>query len=236
VRAMILAAGRGERMGALTDTRPKPLLEVAGKPLIQYHVEKLVEAGFGELVVNTSWLGHRIEDFLGDGAAWGCEIAWSAESEALETAGGIVRALPLLGEDPFAVVNADVWTEYDFKRLRELRLEDAKKAHLVMVENPPHHPHGDFAPGPSGLLEPASERSGRNRTYSGLAVFRPEFFAGARPGRLPLRPLLDEHVRRGEVGGELFSGRWCDVGTPARLAELNSALRSDSPRARGSGG
>ncbi len=227
MKAMILAAGRGDRMRPLTDKLPKPLLEVAGKPLIQFHVEKLVAAGFRELVINTSWLGSLIEDFLGDGSAWGCEIQWSREPAALETAGGIIQALPLLGSAPFAVINSDIWTDFCFAGLQASKLASGPGAHLVMVDNPAQHSEGDFVLTSSGLLRPRNgpQASGdRALTYSGMSIFCAGFFRGRATEKLPLRPLLDEAMQRNRLWGEYYAGRWCDVGTPARLAELDAEL------------
>ena len=233
MKAMILAAGRGERMRPLTDSRPKPLLEVAGKPLIQYHLEKLVAAGFRELVINTSWLGQMLEDFLGDGSRWGCHIQWSHEPAALETAGGILQALPLLAdqpslaERPFAVVNGDIWTDFPFSRLQAVRLAGGCTAHLVMVDNPPQHSEGDFVLQHGDRLRPKAgpaTTAGLALTYSGVGIYSAEFFRAIAPGKLPLRPLLDRAMEHDELSGEHYSGRWCDVGTAARLTELDAEL------------
>jgi MurNAc alpha-1-phosphate uridylyltransferase len=224
MKAMILAAGRGERMRPLTDSLPKPLLAVGGKPLVQYHLENLVAAGFRQLVINTSWLGHMLEDFFGDGAAWGCEIQWSREPEALETAGGIMQALPLLGDQPFAVVNGDIWTDYSFSSLRQMSLAAGCKAHLVMVDNPPQHPNGDFLLQAGGRLHPRTADAGLPLTYAGVGVYSGGFFESATAGKLRLRPLLDRAMERGELSGERYPGRWCDVGTVARLSELDAEL------------
>lgn len=215
MKAMILAAGRGERMRPLTDHMPKPMLRVRGKPLIQYHVEALVRAGITDLVVNHAWLGEQIEQFLGDGSAWGATIQYSKESgEALETGGGIRQALPLLGDEPFVVVNGDVFTGYDFGRLP---VSPEAEAHLVLVDNPPHHPEGDFF-----LTADRLTVSGKRRlTYSGIGVYRPVMFARHAPGRFPLAPLLREAIVRNQVSGEYFDGLWSDVGHPARLDGLN---------------
>ncbi|MGD2173330.1 MAG: nucleotidyltransferase family protein [Gammaproteobacteria bacterium] len=212
MKAMILAAGRGERMRPLTDRVPKPLLPVADKPLIVHHLEALSRAGFGEVVINLSWLGEQIRDLLGDGADFGLSIAYSEEPEALETAGGILQALPRLGER-FVVVNADIYTDYDFALLREAD----SPAHLVLVENPPHHPEGDFSLEDSRVGNADSPRY----TFSGIAQYRREFFAGLAAGKLALAPLLREAADRGEVSGELFAGDWTDIGTPERLDALN---------------
>jgi MurNAc alpha-1-phosphate uridylyltransferase len=201
---------------------------VAGKPLIQYHLENLVAAGFRELVINTSWLGQMLEDFLGDGSNWGCEIQWSHEPAALETAGGILRALPLLAERPFAVVNGDIWTDFPFSRLHSARLARGCTAHLVMVDNPQQHPEGDFVLEPGGRLRskaaPVTTAAGLALTYSGVGIYSAEFFRAIAPGKLPLRPLLDRAMGLDELSGEHYAGRWCDVGTAARLTELDAEL------------
>ena len=212
MKAMILAAGRGERMRPLTDTTPKPLLEVHGKPLIVHHLEALARAGFAELVVNLSWHGEQIRARLGDGSEFGVSIAYSEEPQALETAGGIRQALPLLG-DRFVVVNADIFTAYDFARLRE---GDAS-AHLVLVANPAHNRGGDFS-----LVDGLIGNDGDPLyTFSGIARYRRQFFEAVEPGKRALAPLLREAALRGEVSGEIFDGDWTDIGTPGRLAELN---------------
>jgi len=209
---MILAAGRGERMRPLTDRVPKPLLPVAGKPLIVHHLEALSRAGFGEVVINLSWLGEQIRDLLGDGGGFGLSIAYSEEPEALDTAGGILQALPRLGER-FVVVNADIYTDYDFTRLRRAD----SPAHLVLVENPVHHPEGDFSLEGSKVGNLDSPRY----TFSGIAQYRREFFAGLAAGKLALAPLLRKAAGQGRVSGELFAGDWTDIGTPERLDTLN---------------
>ena len=209
---MILAAGRGERMRPLTDKTPKPLLEVRGEPLILRHLEALVRAGFTEIVVNLSWLGEQIRARLGDGSEFGVSIAYSEEPQALETAGGIRQALPLLS-DRFVVVNADVFTTYDFARLRDF---DAP-AHLVLVDNPEHNRGGDFSLA-DGLV---GNHGDPLYTFSGIACYRRQFFDGVEPGKLALAPLLRAAADRGEVSGELFDGEWTDIGTPERLDELN---------------
>ena len=218
MKAMILAAGKGERMRPLTELKPKPLLKVGDKPLMQYHVERLVAAGFRELVVNVSWLGEQIVEYF-DHRDWGCEIRWSREEEPLETAGGIVQALPMLGEEPFAVINGDIWTDFPFERLFEVALGTAD-AHLVLVDNPPQHPEGDFH-----LQAGQLDRSGSPRlTYSGIGVSSPRLFAGCQPGKLPLLPLLEAAIARQALVGEHHPGRWEDVGTPERLAALDAQL------------
>lgn len=217
---MILAAGRGERMRPLTDHTPKPLLPVAGRPLIEYHIENLVKAGFRRLVINHAHLGEQIEAALGNGERWGVEIAYSPEPPgALETGGGIFRALPLLGDGPFLVVNGDVWSDYDLFRAACPVQSDA---HLIMVDNPEHHPKGDFCLAESGLL--SQEGEGR-LTYSGIGIFRPGLFAGCQPGVFALAPLLIAAMAQGRVSGEHHQGRWVDVGTPQRLQALEDLLR-----------
>lgn len=221
MKAMILAAGRGERMRPLTDTCPKPLLWVAGKPLIAHHIEKLVAAGVDDIIVNAAWLSERLIDYLGDGSRFGVRIHVSCEHQALETAGGIRQALPLLGDRPFILVNGDVWTDYLFGDLPPT-LANNVLAHLVLVPNPQHHPSGDFALSGRGMLDlHASPRY----TYAGLALMSPRLFAGLPEGRAPLAPLL--RAQSDQVSGEVFRGRWCDVGTPERLAQLDARLANE---------
>jgi N-acetyl-alpha-D-muramate 1-phosphate uridylyltransferase len=212
--AMILAAGRGERMRPLTDTIPKPLLQVHGKALIERHIECLVKTGIQSIVINLAWLGEKIREQLGDGSRYGARIAYSEEDKALETAGGIIQALPLLGDGPFLIVNGDVLSGYP---LGELRIGAAFDAQLVLVPNPPQHPHGDF-----GLLEGRVVRRDQERhTFSGIALYRAQFFAGFAPGYGRLMPLWQRSIAAGRCGGELYRGFWEDVGTPERLAALN---------------
>lgn len=224
-KAMILAAGLGERMRPLTEHTPKPLLTAGGKPLIVWQIERLKRAGFAGLVVNHAHLGMQIERFLGDGGSHGVHIDYSDEGEPLETAGGIVTALPLLGGAPFAVTNGDVYTEFDYARLGPVLAKMAQNpehlAHLVLVDNPPHHPQGDFV-----LVGDAVEPEGEGKlTFSGIACYRAELFAGLKPrAKAALAPLLRQAMAQGRVSGEHFGGRWEDVGTPARLAELNLEL------------
>lgn len=217
---MILAAGRGERMRPLTDHTPKPLLKVAGKPLIVWHIERLVLAGIHDLVINHAYLGQQIENVLGDGSPWGARIRYSREGEgrALDTGGGIFRALPLLGGAPFLVVNADVWCDLD---PRQLNLGADDLVQLVMVDNPPQHPAGDFHLAGGRLSATAEPRL----TYSGIGIYHPELFDGCSAGAFPLAPLLRSAMTAGRAGGEHYRGRWTDVGTPQRLAELDRALR-----------
>ena len=229
MKAMILAAGRGERMRPLTDTTPKPLLAAGGKPLIVWHLERLAAAGFKEIVINHAHLGEQIEAALGDGRAWGMSIAYSPEPPgALETAGGIARALPLLGDAPFLVVNGDIWCDWDVARAPALATTLAPQhdaqAHLIFVPNPPQHAGGDFTLTGDTV---ALASGGPTHTYAGIGVFHPAFFAGVCPDTpLKLRPLLDAAIPRGLVHGELHSGRWTDVGTPERLAQLDRQLHT----------
>jgi len=219
---MILAAGRGERMRPLTDRLPKPLLEAGGKPLIVHHIEALKSAGCTGVVINHAHLGEMIEAALGDGAVWGLDLQYSPEGEALETGGGICKALPLLGSEPFWAINGDVWTDYPFC---PRRLAPGILAHLVLVANPPHHPNGDFVLS-GGLVQ--SDGVGR-LTFSGLGVYHPELFSGCVPGTaFRLAPLLRAAMARGRVSGEAYGGRWMDIGTPERLQELDRILRSGS--------
>jgi N-acetyl-alpha-D-muramate 1-phosphate uridylyltransferase len=223
VIAIILAAGRGERMRPLTDRIPKPLLCVGGKPLIVWHVEKLAAAGFARIVINHAHLGGLIEAALGDGARFGVDIVYSHETLALETAGGIAHALPLLGAAPFAAVNADIFSDYEYVQLARAveRLQQRKfAAHLVLVDNPDHHADGDFA-----LQDERVVLDGARLTFSGIAAYHPVMFSGiARGARAKLAPLLQERIAAGRVSGERYGGRWRDIGTPARLAAINSEL------------
>jgi N-acetyl-alpha-D-muramate 1-phosphate uridylyltransferase len=216
--AMILAAGRGERMRPLTDRVPKPLLEVHGKPLIQYHIERLAHAGIADIVINLAWLGAMIRERLGDGSALGVRIRYSEESpRALETAGGIFRALPLLGTGAFLVVNGDVFTDYP---VSHAALAPGRDAHLVLVPNPPQHAEGDFGL-EHGLALPSAPLQ---YTFSGIAVYRPEFFANCVDGAFPLKPLLLRSMAERRCSAELYTGLWEDVGTPERLAALNARV------------
>jgi MurNAc alpha-1-phosphate uridylyltransferase len=217
MRAMILAAGRGERLRPLTDRLPKPLIEVRGKPLIEWHLENLGASGFREIVINVAHLGDQLVRALGDGSRWGVSVAWSREEAALETAGGIAYARALLGEDPFLLVNADVYCDYDFGALEKLDLEGLL-GHIVMVPNPPFRAQGDFSleQGRVGNLD-------RPRyTYSGIGVLDPRIVRSVATGAAaPLAPFLREAAARGQLSGEVHAGFWNDVGTPERLAELN---------------
>lgn len=216
MRAMILAAGRGERMRELTLVTPKPLLSVAGKPLIEHHLQRLARAGVHEIVVNTSWLGEQIRDALGDGSRLGVSLRFTIEPERLDSGGGIFNALPLLGDAPFLLVNGDVWTDIDLATLTLQR--DTDLAMLVMVDNPEHHPRGDFVLDPGGRVH----AEGQPRlTYSGIAVVSPRLFENCQPGIFPLAPLLRDAMQKDAVGGHYHRGEWLDVGTPERLAEAS---------------
>ncbi|HLB16044.1 MAG TPA: nucleotidyltransferase family protein [Burkholderiales bacterium] len=222
MRVMLLAAGRGERMRPLTDATPKALLPAGGKPVVAWLLERLAATGFEELVLNHAQLGWMIEAALGDGARFGVRIRYSHEPEALETAGGIANAMPLLGEAPFLAVNADLHTDFPFARLRAVLNDDAL-AHLVLVDNPSHHPGGDFALSDGRVANAGAPML----TFSGIGVYRPALFAAvARGTRAPLAPLLREAAARGRVTGELFRGRWLDIGTPERLAALDAELKA----------
>jgi len=223
MKAMILAAGRGERMRPLTDHTPKPLIPVAGKPLIEWHISALKRAGVDEIVVNLGWLGERLRTHLVDGSAFGVSIAYSEEGwPALETGGGIHHALPLLGAAPFLLVNGDVWSDFDLAALveRAAKLPDNDLAHLVLVPNPAHNLRGDFGLA-GGRMIPACAES---FTFSGLSLLRPELFADCSPGAFPLAPLLRDAAIRGRVSAELHAGQWSDVGTPERLAAVETLL------------
>ncbi len=205
MKALVLAAGRGERMRPLTDRVPKPLLPVAGRPLIAYHLDALARAGVRDVVINVSWLGERIRAALGDGARYGVRIAYSDEgAQALETGGGIRNALPLLGREAFLVVNGDTWSDFDFRTLTlDPEVDGAALARLVLVENPAHHRHGDFGLEGDRIVERATARL----TYSGIGIYRPELFAGSQPGKFPLKPLLERCYRRRQTARRALPGR-----------------------------
>lgn len=219
MKAMILAAGRGERMRPLTDSIPKPLLEIDGQTLIEYHLQSLARSGIQEVIINLAHLGEQIRSALGDGRRYDLRITYSDEApHALETGGGIRKALPLLGGAPFLVVNGDVWTDYP---LAPRELKGDQLAHLVLVDNPPHHSHGDFHLHGDQVLNSGEPRL----TFSGIAYYRPELFTGRGPRTFPLAPLLRSACDEGRVTGEYYGGQWVDVGTPERLSELRQGLR-----------
>lgn len=222
MKAMILAAGRGERMRPLTDSTPKPLLYVGGKPLIVWHIEALAAAGVRDIVINHAWLGMQIEQHLGQGDAWGVNIHYSPEGvQGLETGGGIANALPLLGEAPFLVVNGDVFTNIDYAQLMHSGLQSNTVAHLCLVDNPAHHPKGDFSLTEQGLVVDCPEL-----TFSGVSVLSPALFQGLMVGRFPLAPLLRAAMQRQQVTGQYHPGLWVDVGTQQRLQYLDELLAS----------
>lgn len=240
MRAMILAAGRGERMRPLTDTLPKPLLAVGGQPLIVWHLQRLAAAGIRHIVINHAWLGHTIEDALGDGHRYGVQLHYSPEPTALETAGGIARALPLLGDAPFLVVNGDIWCDWPLTQAPHIRRQLAATgdlAWLLLTDNPPHHPRGDFILDDTQRVHaPADDApavtSGPNQhlTFTGVGVYHPSLFAQTptdRPSRLA--PLLRHAMQAGKVAGTHYNGKWLDIGTPERLADLDTALRTSGP-------
>lgn len=247
MKAMILAAGRGERMRPLTDSLPKPLLPVGEHTLIEHHLRRLQAAGFNEVVINVSWLAELIQQRLGDGGRYGVKIHWSPEpAGALETGGALRRALPLLGDAPFALINGDVWTDYPFENLRCLELAQRQLVHCVLVPNPPQHPDGDFALDRGNLLDPISAPANEppngisasaldeppldrkvaatllRHTYSGIGLYRPELVADQPEGRFPLAPLLRSAIVNHRAGGELYLGDWRDIGTPQRLQQLQA--------------
>lgn len=242
MKALIFAAGLGERMRPLTDRTPKPLLDVGGKRLIEWHLEKLAALGVRDVVVNVSWLAAQFPATLGDGARWNLRIAYSHEGDLpLETGGGMLNALPLLGDargsnEAFLLVNGDVWTDVDFARLPR---EPRGLAHLVMVDRPPQATHGDFALDADGCVRADGDH---RLTYSGIGVYRPQLLDGWRDAipepaiangkpKFPLAPILRVHMANGGISGEHHRGKWTDVGTPERLARLDAELRSDSSAA-----
>lgn len=221
MKAMILAAGRGERMRPLTDQTPKPLLHIGTNRLIEHHLINLAHAGFRDIVINIAWLGNQIRETLGDGSTYGVNIFYSDEGDsALETGGGIFNALPLLGDEPFLVVNGDIWTSYPFKKLQHYPLPGL--AHLVLVNNPPQHPNGDFF-----LVNNKISESGEQKfTFSGIGVYKKEFFAGKTGGAFPLAPMIREFSQQGLVSAEIFEGEWDDIGT---LDRLQARIKKQAP-------
>jgi N-acetyl-alpha-D-muramate 1-phosphate uridylyltransferase len=219
MKAMILAAGRGERMRPLTDVTPKPLLQAGPHKLIEYHLINLAQAGFTDVVINVAWLGQQIIETLGSGEKYNINISYSNEADqALETGGGIFNALPLLGEEPFLVVNGDVWTDYPFEKLRSFKLKD--KAHLVLINNPEHNPTGDFALSNGRLLNDEKDRF----TFSGIGVYSKGFFTTSSNGKYPLAPMIRNYIDTNEISGEVYDGRWIDIGTLQRLESLTNLL------------
>ena len=218
MQAMILAAGRGKRMRPLTDTTPKPLLKIGGKSLIEYHIKHLVAEGFTDIVINHAHLGEQIEQALGNGQRYGAQLRYSPEKIALETGGGIFKALPLLGKAPFLVINGDIWCDYPFAKLRHPL---TKLAHLVLVDNPAHNSKGDFCLVNQRVLQEGASR----KTFSGIGIYHPDLFKGCTLGRFSLIPLLIKAMQAGQVSGEIYQGQWIDVGTPERLQQVAQLLR-----------
>ena len=218
MKAMILAAGLGTRMKPLTDHTPKPLLKVGGIPLIVWHIERLAHDGFKEIVINVAHLGDKMKEALGDGTTWGVKISYSDEQEegCLESAGGIIKALPLLGDETFLVVNGDIFTDYEF--LEHRKLADGILAHLILIPNPDHNPEGDFALQNNKIVD------NKQYTFSGIGYYSPKLFDGIPYGKSSTIPLLRAAMKEGKVTGELFEGEWLDIGTPERLEELNAQL------------
>lgn len=217
MKAMILAAGRGDRMRPLTDTMPKPLLMAGKYRLIEYHLFNLANAGFKDIVINVAWLGQQVIDTIGNGEKYGLNIVYSNEgAEALETGGGIFNALPLLGDEPFLVINGDVWTDYPLARLESIDLID--RAHLVLVNNPAHNPQGDFSIRDGRLVEGDEERY----TFSGLGVYSSAFFESEEKGKYPLAPMIRKFLAKDQISGELYMGQWMDIGTAQRLEDLRA--------------
>ncbi|MGB0449117.1 MAG: N-acetylmuramate alpha-1-phosphate uridylyltransferase MurU [Porticoccaceae bacterium] len=226
MKAMILAAGRGERLRPLTDTTPKPMLPIDGKPLLEHHINQLAAAGITEIVINTCWLGEQIEEYFDDsGRRFGVNISWSREAQALETGGGISHALPLLGDQPFLLINGDVWSDFPLTELSKTNLPAELDAQLVLVNNPEHHPQGDFSL--DGNL--VGYREAQRFTFSGISLFRPALFAAyqASAGQcFPLRDILRPAILAGRVGGSVYTGSWCDVGTVERYRQLQTLVSS----------
>lgn len=221
MKAMILAAGLGNRMRPLTLTTPKPLLAVGGKPLIVWHIEALQKIGVTEIVINAAWLKEKLVETLGDGTQFGVKIIWSLEDEGLETAGGIIQALPYLGDAPFILVNGDVWTRFDFAELLAVELND-QLAHVILVDNPPQHPQGDFILQDSQVFDRQEDQQGF--TFSGVSVLSPKLFENLPQGKRPLAPILREAMSKKLVSGQKMACAWVDVGTPARLDDLDRKI------------
>ena len=216
---MILAAGRGKRMKELTKETPKPLILTKGKPLIEWHLEKLSATGFQDIIINICYLPAMIKNFVGDGSSWGLNVTYSEENPALETAGGIKNALPYLGDEPFAVINADIFSNFDYAKLRLINLSKTCDGYLVLVENPEHNQTGDFGLSDNNYVVLNSENL---HTFSGIAVYHPRLFNSLKKGvRMQLLPLLKTSISNSLIKGELFKGMWSDVGTPKRLALIN---------------
>ena len=224
MKAMILAAGLGNRMRPLTLYKPKPLLEVGGKSLIVWHIEKLKKIGVTEIIINSAWLADILIGTLGDGSQFGVNIRWTREEQGLETAGGIINALPLLGDEPFILINGDVWTTFDFSSLLDFDLGD-DLAHLIFVQNPEQHPKGDFTLANGRAYTFDQNIEGENLTYSGIAVYSPKMFAGLENGKRPMLPLFQKEMLAGKISAEKMHAAWVDVGTPERLTALDAQIR-----------
>jgi len=223
MKAMILAAGRGERMRPLTDNTPKPLLMAGKKHLIEYHLFNLAKAGFKDVVINVAWLGEQIINTIGNGEKYNLNIVYSNEGDqALETGGGIYNALPLLGDEAFLVINGDVWTDYPFSKLYQFALKD--KAHLVLVNNPAHNSRGDFLLSKNRLLDAGEETSVKLNTFSGIGVYSADFFKDHHQKKYPLAPMIREFISKNMISAELYTGKWMDIGTVQRLDQLNEML------------
>lgn len=221
MKAMILAAGLGNRMRPLTLTTPKPLLEVGGKPLIVWHIEALKKNGITDIVINAAWLKQRLVDTLGTGEQFGVNITWSLEDEGLETAGGIIQALPHLGDQPFLLINGDVWTRFDFADILNVQLH-GDLAHLVLVDNPPQHPNGDFCLSDTQVSDRIEGHAAF--TFAGISLISPQLFDGLAQGKRPLAPLLREAMQKNLVSGQKMQAAWVDVGTPERLSDLDHKI------------
>jgi len=224
MKAMILAAGRGQRLRPLTDNTPKPLIYAGNKRLIEYLIDALVKAGFTDIVINYAYLGEQFPIALGDGQKYGAHIQYSPELDGgLETAGGIINALPLLGDEPFLVVNGDIWTDFDFSAIKNIALSDNQQCHLVLVNNPSHNPEGDFALDQQGQIQP---QGSHKFTFSGIGIYKPTMFTGLDESKRPLKPLFDAAIEQAHVTGQLHQGQWSDIGTLERLDELEQQLKN----------
>jgi MurNAc alpha-1-phosphate uridylyltransferase len=227
MKAMILAAGRGTRMAPLTDTCPKPLIPLCGKPLIIHHLEKLAAAGITDIVINHAWLGEQLEQTLGNGSSWGIRIQYSPENEALETGGGVYQALPLLGEDAFLLINGDVWTNWDYNEVMNTSLQEGELGHLWLIDNPAHNPQGDFCLGEGKVLDTALLNE-TALTFSGISLLSPQLWAECTSGAYPLAPMLRAAMLQQQITGSKLNADWVDVGTPQRLSDLEQRLCGDS--------
>ncbi|PCH66123.1 MAG: mannose-1-phosphate guanylyltransferase [Gammaproteobacteria bacterium] len=223
MKAMILSAGRGERLRPLTDHTPKPLLKAGKYRLIEYLIQSLVKAGFTELVINTAHLSEQFPTILGDGSQFGAQISYSPEQQGgLETAGGIINALALLGDEPFLIVNGDIWTDFPFEQLTNFSLSPDTLAHLVLVNNPEHNLQGDFSLNLGRINQTEQQRY----TYSGIAIYHPKLFSGFQVQRLALKPVLLQAIEQQQISGQLYQGQWSDIGTVERLQQLNAQLEN----------